>query len=387
MTKGRLRLLGAAAALAIVIAGGVLVWRSMPVTLSVARPAAATTVRVFGLGTVEARVLSKVGFETGAALVEVTADHGDRVGKGTVLARLHATQQEAKVARAKAAVMGGEVAIKRAEAQIVKAEAVLAQKQEANRRKQSLASSRIVSEQSAEEALRDEAVAQADLNVARAEVDVARAQLADARAALAFETTQLEHHVLRAPYDALVVQRHVEPGTVVKAGDPIFTLIAPETVWGLAHVDEARAGAIEVGQPVEVRLRSLPDRTFKARVARIGIESDRVTEERRVWVKCEACPPRFFLGEQAEILIEVAKLENALLVPESSVRGYDGRSALVWTIENGRLAERRVSIGHRTETSLLQVTGGLPEGARIALDVPASARIGRSVRAREEPGR
>lgn len=364
--------------------GSLLAWRNTPIPVEVAKPVPKAVVRVFGLGTVEARVLSRIGFEVAATLTELDADHGDRVQKGTVLARLDATQQQAKVERAKAALLGVEVGLKKAEAVVAKAEAVLAQRQEANRRKQSLLDRRIVSEQSAEEALRDEAVAKGDLDVARADVEVTRAQLADARANLAYETTLLDHHVLRAPYDALVIQRHVEVGTVVKAGDAIFTLIAPETVWALAHVDESRAGSIKEGQPVEVHLRSLPSSAFQARVIRIGLESDRVTEERRVWVKCEACPPRFFLGEQAEVLISVAELDNALLVPEASVRGYDGRSATVWIIEGGRLAERKVSIGHRTEDSRLEITGGLPDGALVAIGVPPSARPGRRVRAREE---
>ena len=33
-----------------------------------------------------------------------------------------------------------------------------------------------------------------------------------------------------------------------------------------------------------------PNQVFQARVVRIGIESDRVSEERRVYVKCEQCP-------------------------------------------------------------------------------------------------
>jgi ABC-type lipoprotein export system ATPase subunit/uncharacterized OsmC-like protein len=81
-------------------------------------------VRVFGLGTVEARVLSKIGFEVGAAITELNADHGDQVKQGQVLARLHATQQEAKVARAKAAVLSAEVAVKKADANVVKAQAI-----------------------------------------------------------------------------------------------------------------------------------------------------------------------------------------------------------------------------------------------------------------------
>ena len=61
-------------------------------------------------------------------------------------------------------------------------------------------------------------------------------------------------------------------------------------MWALAYVDESRAGAIKEGQPAEVRLRSLPQQVFPAKVVRIGLESDRVSEERRVYVKCDVCP-------------------------------------------------------------------------------------------------
>ena len=84
------------------LAGGYsyLVYRPMPVT--VAGISENVAVRVFGLGTVEARILSKVGFEVGATVVELNADHGDPVKAGANLGRLQATQQEAKFARAKA---------------------------------------------------------------------------------------------------------------------------------------------------------------------------------------------------------------------------------------------------------------------------------------------
>ncbi len=96
---------------------------------------------------------------------------------------------------------------------------------------------------------------------------------------------------------------------------------------------------------------------FPARVVRIGIESDRVSEERRVYVKCEQCPVRFHLGEQAEVLITVATLPKARLVPETAVTGYDGTKGTVWTVENGRLKRRVVSFGHRTEDARLRDQG------------------------------
>lgn len=79
-----------------------------PLPVEVFRPAGDVPVTIFGLGTVEARILSKIGFEVGAALVELNADHGEQVTQGDVLARLHSAEQEARVARAKAGVDAGE---------------------------------------------------------------------------------------------------------------------------------------------------------------------------------------------------------------------------------------------------------------------------------------
>jgi HlyD family secretion protein len=189
---------------------------------------------------------------------------------------------------------------------------------------------------------------------------------------------------LTAPFDAVVVERHREAGSVIKAGDTIFTLMAPETVWALAYVDEARAGAIHEGQEAEVRLRSLPQAPFRARVARIGIESDRVNEERRVWVKCEQCPARVHLGEQAEVRITVARLDRALLVPEAAVSGFDGRTGMVWIVENGRLARTRLTFGHRNEDARLQVVDGLPDGASVVAALVPGLAVGRAARIAED---
>jgi HlyD family secretion protein len=358
-----------------------------PIDVSVAPVAENVPVRVFGLGTVEARVLSRIGFEVGAAITELNADHGDVVTKGQVLARLHATQQEAKVARARAAVLSAEVAVKKADANTAKARAILAQRLEVNRRRQELVARQATSAQAAEEAQRDEDVAKAELRVAESDIEVAKAQITDARAQLAYEKALFEQHTLLAPFDALVVDRQKELGAVIKAGDPIFTLVAVGSIWALAYIDESRAGAIKEDQPAEVRLRSLPNQVFQARVVRVGIESDRVSEERRVYVKCEQCPVRFHLGEQVEVLITVATLSKARLVPEAAVTGFDGARGKVWSVENGRLKHRLVSFGYRTEDSRLEIRDGLPQDADVVTLVNPSLQEGRRARAVREAAR
>jgi HlyD family secretion protein len=374
------------------IVGNKRLWRTMLIAVGLVALGFSTyaflanrpvSVRVFGLGTVEARVLSKVGFEVGAALTELHADHGDRVTKGQILARLSQSEQEAKVAKAHAATEIATVNIARAEANLEKARAVLAQKQEANNRKKALVGRDIVSQQVAEEAVRDEAVAKADVVVAESEIISARAQLSDAKAQVQFEETLLQHRTLVAPYDAIVIERHKELGSVVKAGDPIFTLIAAGSYWGLAYVDEARAGFINEGQQVDARLRSRPQESFTGKVERIGLESDRVTEERRVYIKGENPPPRVFLGEQVEFWITVATLDKALLVPAAAVHGYDGRQGMVWTVEDGRLHRRLVKFRHRTEDARIEIVDGVNEGARVVISLDSGFKEGRAARVSE----
>jgi len=366
----------------------VFVWVFLrPLSVELAEPAGDVPIQVFGLGTIEARVLSKLGFEVGAALVELHADHGDRVQEGDVLARLHSAEQQARVAKARAGVGSAEAARKSAEAAVGKARAVLTKRRQTNQRQQALVARQTISAEAAEEAQMEEDVAAAELDVAIRDVQVAQAVLEDAVAQAELEAVLLAHHELRAPYDAVVVERHRELGTVLGPGEPVFTLVAPETVWALAYVDESRAGGIEIGQPAEIRLRSLPGDTFAGHVTRIGIESDRVSEERRVYVACDRCPERFHLGEQAELFITTAVLDDALLVPETAVAGFDGTSGTVWSVEDGALHRRDVRFGHRTLDVRLEIVAGLPDGARVVTALRPGLREGRAVRAAEDAAR
>lgn len=348
-----------------------------PLPVQVAKPQTDVPVQVFGLGTVEARVLSKIGFEVGAALVELHADHGDLVRKGDLLARLHSAEQEAKIARAKAGLSTAEATLQTAEAAVGKARAILAQRQQANRRKQALVAQRTVSEETAEEAQMEEDVARAELTVAESGIEVAKAGLEDAEAQSAYEQVLLDQHELHAPYDAIIVALHQELGTVLTPSQSLFTLADPKTIWALAYVDEARAGGILLDQPAEVRLRSLPHQVFRGHVARIGIESDRVSEERRVYVACDQCPDRFHLGEQAEVIITISVLDQGLLIPETAVAGFDGAKGMVWTVEDGKLRQREVEFGARTLDAEVEIVAGLPADALVVVNRPRGLREGR----------
>lgn len=352
-----------------------------PLPVPVAAVETDVPIKVFGLGTVEARILSNVGFETGGMLVAINADHGDRVAAGTVLASLGTASQQAKVAKAEAVLRSADAQAKRTEAQLGRAGAALAQKESSAKRRRDLADRSAGSQEAAELAETEVQTATADRNVSEADREVARAAQADARANLLAEQTTLAKHRLIAPFDGLVVARKRELGAALNPGEAVFTLVDPATIWVLAYVDEGRAGHLAVGQPATITLRSRPATPFAGTVARIGLESDRVTEERRVYVTCQDCPSEMVLGEQAEVVIETGKVAKARLVPENAVHGYDGVAGVVWVVDGGELAQRRVRFAARTMDARLAITDAVPEDVAIATTVGAGFSVGRAATA------
>jgi HlyD family secretion protein len=385
MTRKRLVLI--AVVLALVVAAGVAAWglAFRPIAVQVAKPEQNVLVQVFGLGTVEARVTSKIGFKVSGVLVELRADVGERVAKGAVLARLDDREQSAQVGRAKATVEQTAASLQRATASVEKAQATYANAVRISERQQKLVQSSSTSIETAETAKTTQDAALADLNLAKSDVLVAKANINDANAQQQLQSTTLDFHTLTAPYDAMVTARLKELGSALGAGEPVFTLIDPKTVWVLAYIDESKAGEIKVGEPAEIRLRSRPNQRFQGQVARVEPESDRVNEERRVEITFDHIPANASLGEQAEVYITTVRLPQALLVPEAAIIGLGKNGGTVWTVENGKLQQHGVTLGHRLLDGRYEITGGLSGNADVVTKLPSGLRIGRTVKITEGP--
>ncbi|HFD12371.1 MAG TPA: efflux RND transporter periplasmic adaptor subunit, partial [Crenotrichaceae bacterium] len=328
---------------------------------------------------VEAKILSPIGFEVGAAISELNVDQGDRVKKGAVVARLYSAEQQAKTKQAITSIKVAEVRLKKALAAIPKMKAILTQTKHSNKRSQTLLPRNLISREQADKTQMEQDVAATEYKIAQAEIYLAKAELANARTQYDLEKQRLDHYTLRSPYDGLVIERHKELGTVLSPGEAVFTLIDPKTVWILGYVDEARAGYIRVDQPAQVRLRSLPNSKFQGKVVRIDIESDRVNEERRVYIRCTDCPEQFHLGEQAEIFIQTAVLEEALLVPEIAIDNFNGASGTVWVVKNGRLLQQVVTCGHKTLDGRVEIIDGVESELQVVAIVPNGMKEGRKV--------
>jgi HlyD family secretion protein len=333
---------------------------------------------IFGLGTVGARIVSNAGFKVAGVLVGLSADHGDHVRSGAVLARLDARDVEAQLAAARAGVSQAEANIGKAKADVESAQANLTNAQAVSARRAELARSGYASKEEAQSTEAAMRVARANLDVASSAVGVANAALEAAKAQEAFERASLDNYTLRAPYDALVVARNLNLGSMPVPGQAVFNLVDPQTIWVLGYIDERLAGRLQLGQKAEIILRSRPGERLAGHVARIEIQSDPVNEERLVEIAFDTIPSDIHLAEQAEVFIVTGVLPRAVLVPQTAVTGLGGGEGIVWTVEQGRLAQRRVSFGPELVDGRLPIVAGLPDGAEVVVAPQAGLRIGRA---------
>src|SRR5687767_4748169 len=117
-----------ATALVAVTAAGIWLYQSRTLPVAVLQPERDVVIKIFGLGTVDARVQSKIGFKVSGTLTDLRADHGNYVLSGQLLARIDSAEQKARLAKARAQVLSAEAAVRVAEAAARKAAVVATQR-------------------------------------------------------------------------------------------------------------------------------------------------------------------------------------------------------------------------------------------------------------------
>lgn len=363
-------------------AAAFLIWRNhwRPLAVQVASVEQGIQEQVFGLGVTGARVQSNVGFKVPGVLVALGADQGDLVPAGKILARLDARDVAAQLGVATAGIAQARSNVLKAQADVTSARASADNADAISRRDAGLVGSGLVSQEQAQNDAAAARVATANVEVARSELAVAQAAVLAALAQRASVQATLDQYTLRSPYDARVVARNLELGASPNPGQAVFTLVQARSIWVAAYVDERLAGTLAVGQPAQILLRSRPASPLPGHVVRIEVQSDATNEERIVDVAFDHIPADIHLAEQAEVRITTGRVGKAARVPASAIaQAHDG-SGLVWTVEDGRLAQRRVRLGPQLLDGSRPVLGGVPAGARIVTAPLAGLRVGRAAR-------
>ena len=122
-------------------------------------------------------------------------------------------------------------------------------------------------------------MAQAQLDALRAgateeDIAIVETQVEQARAALDSLMVLRDKLVVVAPVDGLVLERSIRVGELAAPGATLLTLGDLDEVTLTVYVPEDKLGYVSIGQQVEVRVDSFPDRTFLGSVIAIAHEAE-----------------------------------------------------------------------------------------------------------------
>jgi HlyD family secretion protein len=239
-----------------------------------------------------------------APITAIYVKEGDHVRKGQVLAKLKAIQPSADLTAQKAALnsalansAASEASLRAADDSIAVAQATVdhdradvEQKKVDLKRAQDLYNAKLISSQDYEAKKAAYDLAQAVLQSSASKVGQARAQraqaaaqlnasqigIAQSRAMVARSSDILDQYEAVAPLDGVVtnlpvrVGETVVPGIQNSASSTIMTIADMSIITAEVNVDETDIVSVKLGEPADVTIDAIPNRTFKGRVIEIG---------------------------------------------------------------------------------------------------------------------
>jgi len=245
---------------------------------------------ISGTGQIKPKNYVNIGATAMGRVTHLFVKEGDRVTKGETVATIENVQQEATVNGQEAVISAAKTDIssyiaaeKTAEANLEHAQADLEQKKLDWDRAQALYTAGIMAKQDydARKAAYDLDVASvaqavAGVNQAKANTDSARGHLQTDVATLRANQDLLNRTIAVAPFDGIVTNEPVREGeTVVEGiqnteGSTLMTLADMSIITAEVKVDETDIVNVQLGQPAEVTVDALPNKTFKGHVTLVG---------------------------------------------------------------------------------------------------------------------
>jgi HlyD family secretion protein len=234
-----------------------------------------------------------LGFRVSGKLLQMNFEEGDAVKKGDILAVLDDEPYRNELAVAAARVARAEVQlqklengsrtqeIKVAEAKVREAESVFNNALREYNRQKALLSTNSTSQQSLDQVKASSDEAKARLNSAKEslalvkegfrseDILAGRKELQETKAKYKVAETLLADTTLIAPNDGMLITRIHEPGTIVAAGTPVYTLSLRNPVYVRAYVAEPDLGKVAPGTKVEITTDST-DSTYSGTIGFIS---------------------------------------------------------------------------------------------------------------------
>lgn len=296
---------------------------------------------------------SDVASEGSGVVAATPVDLGDRVSRGTVLARLDDRDARLRLDQARAAVQ--------------QAQAALEQTRERHRLAETTAAryAGLLKTGDVSRTMYDQLLSEAEM--ARLAVTTAEATVADATSRTALAEKAVADTTTRAPFDGFVTERNVTVGEYVGAGSKIATIMRLHPIKLRMQVPEVVSAQIRKGQTVTAQVDALDTAApVTGTVTAVNAALDPATRAMIV----EATVPNPSGVVRAEMFatarIELGTAEPGVFIPKSAVLADPNTNSYQAFVIEGDVARLRVLQIAGEDQHQVRVRSGLTAGNVVA---------------------
>ena len=326
---------------------------------------------------------------------------GDRIGTGTVLARVRQSDYHVKFKEAesqasearsgidvsKAQYQEAVSGIASSEAQLIEAEAAYVKAKFDFDRAENLFASKSMTKADYDSAkaqydmtgakvaaARSQVqVIQAKANSAKANIDVVQAQSQSAQAVVQETQIPLRDTELRSPLNGVVLEKSIEKGTLVSSGDKAFVVADTSSVKAVFGVADIALTEMKLGSKLSVESESMPGKELQGQITSVFPAAD--SKNRAFNVEVTIANPDYLLRPNMIVSLSVGTKQqispqpvvplNAVIKSKSNADGY---AVIIVTEEGGRqLARLRdVKLGESFGNAVA-IAEGLKQGDRVII--------------------
>jgi membrane fusion protein, multidrug efflux system len=283
---------------------------------------------------------------------DMRVDRGSWVKQGQTLAMLSAPELRAQTLKAEAELQSARARQAEAEARSVSA-------------RSSFERLRAAAQTPGVVAGNDVEIAERNLEAAQAQVEAMKSSVTAADAAIRALKDLESYLILRAPFDGVITERHVHPGSLVgPSGTPVVRIEQLSRLRLTVPVPETYVAGITKGTRVTFSVSAYPGQTFAGVIARPAHSLDMKTRSMLVELDVSNSTQVLAPGMFAEVQWPISRAQASLFVPTTSVVRTSERQFVI-RLRNGVAEWVDVRRG-QANGNLIEVFGDLREGDVVA---------------------
>jgi HlyD family secretion protein len=196
-----------------------------------------------------------------------------------------------------------------------------------------------------------------ELKAAAAQRDAARGRQDTAQA-------QLGYSRITSPIDGVVTDLPFYPGEMPQSGTPIVTVMDVSRIIARAHISQAEASELKVGN--DANLIGPGAAPIPGKVTQISPALDTASTTVEVWVQADNPDGRLRPGTSLRVEMVARAVSNALVIPQAAVlTSASGATYAIVVDDQNTPHLRKIAVGIR-DAGKAQVTDGITSGQRVA---------------------